>query len=158
VNLGAAAVMTLWLGLTALPTTAADDPAPPPPTTSRYGASTDGLGEARSHIQAGRWPQALRELRRVNLRADADWNNLMGFVLRKGNPPDYAGAQQHYDAALRINPAHQGALEYAGELALMQNDVPRAQEYLRRLQATCSSPCEPLDDLQAAIRRHTAPR
>ena len=51
----------------------------------------------------------------------------MGYALRKQAAPDLEGAQRHYDAALRINPQHLGALEYAGELALMKKDLPAAE-------------------------------
>jgi len=133
------------------PAWAADDPEPPP-------AAVDPLGEARGHIAAQRWPQALRALRRANRADDADWNNLMGYALRKSSPPDLAGARRHYDTALRLQPAHRGALEYAGELALMQGDPDRARGYLRRLEAACPGGCEELADLREAIARHTAGR
>ena len=61
--------------------------------------------------------------------------------------------QRHYDAALRIDPAHQGALEYAGELALMKGDLATAEKHLATLARLCTSPCEPLDDLQQAVAR-----
>lgn len=149
----------LLLGLAgAAPLQAADDPSPPPPPRGAAPAA-DPLGEARAHVRAGRWPQALAALRRADLAADADWNNLMGYVLRKGSPPDLDGAQRHYDAALRIQPAHRGALEYAGELALMRNDPARARAYLERLQAACPAGCEELSDLRQALARHGgAPR
>ena len=119
-------------------------------------AAADPLGAAREHVEAKRWPAALTELRRVNATSSADWNNLMGYALRKQAKPDLDGSQRYYDAALRINPRHMGALEYSGELALMKGDLPTAESRLAALAKLCSSPCEPLDDLKTAVARFKA--
>lgn len=146
------------LALLAVAARAADTtPEPPPPP--RYSAPAPApLAGAQAHIQAGRWPEALAELRRLNLERNADWNNLMGFALRKQATPDLDGAQRFYDAALRIDPNHLGALEYVGELALMRRDLPAAEAYLARLQRACgiASPCEPLEALKKAIGSYKA--
>ena len=103
------------------------EPAPPPPAARPAPAAVAPLAAAQAHLKAQRWAAAIDELRRVNASGDADWNNLMGYALRKQATPDLAGAQRHYDAALRLNANHQGALEYAGELALMKKDLPAAE-------------------------------
>ena len=147
------ALAALALGLVAwMPPTsfAADTPEPAP------APAADPLADARAHIQAGRWPAAIDALKRVNASGSADWNNLMGYALRKNSPPDLDGAQRHYDAALRIDPRHQGALEYSGELALMKGDLAAAEAKLATLSGLCRSPCEPLDDLRQAIARYKA--
>ena len=131
---------------------AADTPEPAPQPT----ALADPLAAARGHIAAQRWTAAIDALRSVDARGDADWNNLMGYALRKQAPPDLEGAQRHYDAALKINPRHQGALEYSGELALMKGDLPTAEMRLAALALLCRSPCEPLDDLKKAVARYKA--
>ena len=133
-------------------TQAADSEPSPPPRA----AAPQPLAAARAQVKAQNWPAALVELQRVNASGDADWNNLMGFALRKQATPDLDGAQRHYDAALRIDPRHQGALEYAGELALMKGNLPTAQAHLATLSQLCSSPCDPLDDLKKAIARFQA--
>lgn len=132
---------------------AADTEPSPPPAQS---APADALAAARAHIQSQRWPAAIAELQRVNAGTNADWNNLMGFALRKQARPDLDGAQRHYDAALRIQPQHLGALEYAGELALMRGDLPTAEMRLAALARLCQTPCEPLDDLKKAVARYKA--
>ena len=119
-------------------------------------APIDKLAAARRHIQAQRWPDALAELKRANDNGNADWNNLMGYAQRKQAKPDLDAAQKHYDAALRINPQHQGALEYAGELALMKKDLATAEAHLATLSRLCKSPCEPLDDLKKAVAAYKA--
>jgi Tfp pilus assembly protein PilF len=80
----------------------------------------------------------------------------MGYSLRKRNPPDLDGAQRHYDAALRIQPQHRGALEYSGELALMKGDLATAEQRLATLVSACGGPCEERADLERAIAKFKA--
>jgi len=152
---GAAALLA-GMGLMPLAATAADTPEPAPAPKAAPAPAADPLAGARAHIQASRWQAAIDELKRVNATGSADWNNLMGFALRKNTPPDLDGAQRHYDAALRIDPRHPGALEYSGELALMKGDLTTAEAKLAALAGLCTSPCEALDDLKQAIARYKA--
>ncbi len=141
--------LSLSLCAALAPAHAADtEPTPP--------KATDPLGAARTHIAAKRWPAAIVELQKLNGTGSADWNNLMGYALRKQATPDLEGAQRHYDAALRIDPRHRGALEYAGELALMKGNLPAAEERLAALARVCTTPCEELDDLKKIIARYKA--
>ncbi len=137
--------------LASAPLHAADTPMPAPAA-----APADPLKRARDAIAAQRWSAAIDELKRLNRTQSADWNNLMGYALRKQAAPDLDGAQRYYEAALRIDPKHQGALEYAGELDLMTGRLPEAEQKLARLAQLCNSPCEPLDDLKKAIDRYRA--
>ncbi|MCK7493043.1 MAG: UPF0149 family protein [Comamonadaceae bacterium] len=86
---------------------AADTPSPRP-----RGGRPAGRRRASRHRRQAAGRRAVAELRKVNATGNADWNNLMGYALRKQPTPDLDGAQRHYDAALRIDPRHQGALEY----------------------------------------------
>jgi Flp pilus assembly protein TadD len=140
--------VAMWTAVA--PALAADTPDPAPV------AVVDPLASARKHIESRRWPAAIDALKKVNAGGSADWNNLMGYALRKQASPDLDGAQRHYDAALRIDPRHQGALEYSGELALMKGDLPTAEARLATLSGLCRSPCEALDDLQKAVARYKA--
>ena len=136
---------------------AADTPEPAAAApTAKAAPAPQPLAAARAHIQAAQWGAAIDELRRANSSGSADWNNLMGYVLRKQARPDLDGAQKHYDAALKINPRHQGALEYAGELALMKRDLATAEAHLATLSKLCSTPCEALDDLKKAVADYKA--
>jgi Flp pilus assembly protein TadD len=143
--------LAMGLLIAAGPAAAADTP--PEPVRA---APADPLGAARGHIKAARWQAAIEELRRVNASGDADWNNLMGYAMRKQAPPDLDASQRYYDAALKINPQHQGALEYSGELALMKGDLATAEARLATLSQLCRTPCEPLDDLKRSIARYKA--
>jgi len=145
-------MLALGALLVALGAQAADTPAPAPAPARQ----ADPLAAARGHIQAQRWDAALAELRKLNNTGSADWNNLMGYALRKQAKPDLDGAQRHYDAALKIDPNHTGALEYSGELALMKGDLATAEARLATLSKVCSTPCEPLDDLKKAVARYKA--
>ena len=133
-----------------VPLHAADTPEPTPPK------AVDPLAPARAHIVAKRWPAAIDDLRKVNATGSADWNNLMGYALRKQATPDLEGAQRHYDAALRIDPRHRGALASSGELALMKGELPVAEQKLEALARICSGGCEEHDELKTAVGRYKA--
>ncbi len=144
----ALAAVSLLACLTVQPAHAADTPEPPPARTA------DPLTSARKAIADERWNAAIAELRKVNATGSADWNNLLGYALRKQAKPDLDGAQRHYDAALRLDPRHKGALEYAGELALMKSDLVTAEAHLAALARLCPGGCEEHTDLQKAIARY----
>jgi hypothetical protein len=147
----------LLLGLAAPAALAADTaPPPPPPRAAAPVAAVDPLAAARGHIANRRWPDAIDALRKVNATGDADWNNLMGYALRKQATPDLDGSQRFYDAALRINPQHQGALEYSAELALMKGDLATAEAKAAALARVCNAPCAPLNDLNKSIASYKA--
>ena len=119
-------------------------------------APNDKLAPARAQIAAGQWRAAIDELKRINDTGSADWNNLMGYSLRKAKQPDYEAAEHFYDEALRIDPKHRGALEYSGELYLMKGDLPKAEERLARLDKVCFLPCAEYRDLKKAIGNYKA--
>ena len=121
---------------------------------TRSPAATDRLAPARSQIAQKNWPAAITELGRLNDTGSADWQNLMGYSLRKNQPPDHAAAERHYDEALRINPQHRGALEYSGELYLLTNRLPLAEARLATLDKACRLPCDEYTDLKQAIAHH----
>ena len=118
-----------------------------------YGQS-DPLRPAKDLLAAKDFDAALAELRRTNDTGNADWNNLMGYALRKQKTPDLPGAEDHYKEALRINPHHRGALEYSGELYLMKGDLPSAEKQLARLDKECFLPCEEYSDLKRAVQQY----
>lgn len=134
------------------PLHAADTSSDPPPARE----AADPLAAARAEIAAKRWTAAVEALKKADRPASADWNNLMGYALRKKNPPDLDGAQRFYDAALRIDPRHRGALEYSGELALMKGDLAGAEARLATLVTVCTVGCEEREDLDKAIRKFKA--
>ena len=138
-----------WLVLAFPVARAADEPPP-------KAAKADPLAAARAQIAKRDWAGAIAELERVNASTSADWNNLMGYCLRKRASPDLAAAERHYDTALRIDPKHRGALEYSGELYLMTGRLDRAEQQLAVLDKLCFLPCEEYTDLKKAVERHKA--
>jgi hypothetical protein len=126
------------------------------PAPAAAAAPANRLEKARELIAQRQWSAALAELRRVGDTGNADWNNLMGFVLRKGDAPDLAASERYYDAALRIDPHHLNTLEYSGELYLMKGDLAKAEGRLATLESLCSAGCPQATDLGAAIGRYKA--
>ncbi len=119
-------------------------------------AAPDKLSEARVLIKARKWSEAVTELKRVNDPASADWNNLMGFSIRRGSSPDLDASERYYNEALRINPGHRGALEYSGQLYLMKGDLASAEKRLAVLDKACTFGCDEYTDLKKAIERFKA--
>ncbi len=118
--------------------------------------SPDKLDGVRAQIAAKNFPGAIDELKRANDTGDADWNNLMGYSLRKAPTPDFTGAEKFYDEALRIDPKHRGALEYSGELYLQTGDLAKAEQRLAALDKACTFWCSEYSDLKKAIAQYKA--
>jgi len=114
----------------------------------------DKLDGVRAQIEINNFPGAIEELKRINDAGSADWNNLMGYSLRKGPTPDFAGAEKFYNEALRIDPKHLGALEYSGELYLQTGDLARAEQRLAALDKACFFGCPEYTDLKKAVAQY----
>lgn len=112
------------------------------------------LTQARASIKVEKYDQAIQQLQAANETSSADWNNLLGYSLRKKQPPDLAGAERYYQAALKIDPDHRGALEYYGKLKLINNDLPGAEALLVRLDKACTFGCEEYSDLKEAVQKY----
>jgi len=112
------------------------------------------LTESRASIKANKYDQAIKQLQLANETNSADWNNLMGYSLRKKQPPDLVSAEKYYQAALKIDPGHRGALEYYGMLKLTNNDLPGAEALLAKLDKVCTFGCEEYSDLKEAIQKY----
>ena len=52
------------------------------------------LTDARASIKSNNYEQALKQLQSANEVNSADWNNLMGYSLRKKQPPDLAASEK----------------------------------------------------------------
>ena len=118
--------------------------------------ANDKLSAARAKVAAKDWPGAVDELKRANDPASADWNNLMGYSLRKAGAANAAESERYYNEALRIDPKHKGALEYSGELYLMMGDLPKAEQRLTALDKACFLPCSEYKDLKNAVAKYKA--
>lgn len=152
-RLALAAVASIVLVLAAPPVPAADDAPPAKAAAPGAAAAADKLAPARKLLAEGKWTAAIDALKKLNDTGSADWNNLMGYSHRKERGPDYMAAERYYDAALRIDPRHKGALEYSGELYLMRGELPRAESRLAELNKVCGSNCGEYKDLKGEIDR-----
>lgn len=112
--------------------------------------------DAQKEIKANNYDAAIKTLLAANQPNSADWNNLLGYAQRKKTSPDLAAAERYYQAALKIDPKHRGALEYYGELFLMKNDLAGAEQMLARLNKACFLSCEEYRDLKDAIAKYKA--
>jgi len=111
-------------------------------------------GEAQKEIKEKNYDGAIKTLLAANEPNSADWNNLLGYAQRKKSPPNLNAAEFYYQAALKIDPKHKGALEYYGELLLMKNDLLGAEQMLARLDKVCFFSCEEYRDLKEAIVKY----
>jgi len=116
--------------------------------------ANDKLSAARAKIAAKDWPAAVDELKKVNDTNSADWNNLMGYSLRKAGSANASESERYYNEALRIDPKHKGALEYSGELYLMMGNLPQAEQRLAALDKACFLPCSEHKDLKNAVAKY----
>lgn len=109
--------------------------------------------EAKSYTNAFK---RLLEVETDNADISADWNNLMGYTMRKLEDPDLEAAEEHYLKALELKADHKGALEYYGELKLQQGDLEGAKQLLSRLEEVCAEGCEELDTLKKSVEDYEA--
>jgi tetratricopeptide (TPR) repeat protein len=72
----------------------------------------------------------------------------MGYSNREMNR--LSEAARYYEAALKVNPKHIGALEYQGERFVEMQDYDRARQNLKLIGAICGH-CEEAIDLRAAL-------
>ena len=114
------------------------------------------VGRYEAAVGRQDWPAAQAAMRDALSRepADADFNNLYAYSLRKGANPDMNLVFKHYNEALRIDPKHKGAHEYIGEAYLMVGNVSKAKEHLGALDKLCFFGCSEYSDLKRAISEH----
>ena len=107
--------------------------------------------QAVALINEGRYEPA------IALLEDALWSagphpdllTYLGFASRKLGRIDTA--RRWYGQALAVAPNHRGALEYYGELKLLQGDRAGALDHLARLERVCGYGCVQADELRAQI-------
>lgn len=147
------ATRALCLGLVLLAT--AFSQAEPRPEA--YGSIPDHYASVREALQAKEWATALNALQQLARETppvtdEAEFHNLTGFALRQHDASKLSTAIDHYQRALRIDPAHVQAREYLGQAHLMQGRTDLAQEQLTLIEHHCRGRlCEAWRDLQAAI-------
>ncbi len=83
--------------------------------------------------------------------ANADYQSLYAYSIRKGDNPNMDEVFRHYNEALRIDPSHRNAHEYLGEAYLMTGNLDKAKEHLQILDKLCFFPCEQYSMLKKAV-------
>ena len=117
------------------------------------GSSDYVIEDAQYEIDNGNFEEAVLVLEEV-IEAEgenADLLNLMGYSLR--NLDRDQEAMDFYKQALAMDPDHQGALEYQGELYLKMGDQAAAEANLAKLAELCPDGCDAHGILQTAIER-----
>ncbi|MDP1524185.1 MAG: tetratricopeptide repeat protein [Hydrogenophaga sp.] len=139
--------------------TALAEPRPEP-----YSTGADVFSETRQALQSQQWLQALDALRQLSrvmpeITDDAEFHNLMGYSLRQASPSHLGAAVDHYQQALRLEPAHVQARAYLGQAYLMQGRPDLAREQLQHIEHLCKGQaCETWRDLQRAIQTQPVQR
>ena len=143
-----AIVVAVWLGAIMAPSAMRADPTDDDPNAV---ALDPDYAAGKKAIEAKDWRAAVKALSAAALRdtRNPDIQNYLGYAHR--HLGDLKLAFVHYERALKLNPRHRGAHEYAGEAALLAGDLPRAQRHLAALKTICVLPCEEYDDLKAAV-------
>lgn len=143
----------------ATPKPAAASPTPTPsqtptasstPTTATKSVATQ-LSSIRELVAAQNFASAKTALEQADQQFpnNADVNNLLGFVNRKLK--QYSQSATYYTKALKIDPNHLGALEYQGELFIIQKKTALAKKNLDKLKQLCGVKCEEYLDLKKVI-------
>ena len=128
---------------------------PTPTPSSSGGVATKSLASQLASIRLviadQNYSQALTALQSADREYanNADVNNLLGFVSRKLK--QYPQSATYYAKALRIDPNHLGALEYQGELFVIQKKNALAKKNLDKLKKLCGAKCEEYLDLKKVI-------
>ena len=146
-----AVMVAVWFSAIMAPAAVRADPTDDDPNAA---ALDPDYAAGKRAIEAKDWRAAVKALSAAALRdtRNADIQNYLGYAYR--HLGDMARAFAHYERALKLNPRHRGAHEYAGEAALLAGDLPRAQRHLAALKTICVLPCEEYDDLKAAVEAY----
>ena len=120
------------------------------PTTAAKSVATQ-LSAIRELVAAQNFASAKTALEQADQQFpnNADVNNLLGFVNRKLKM--YSQSATYYTKALKIDPNHLGALEYQGELFMIQKKTALAKKNLDKLKKLCGVNCEEYLDLKKVI-------
>jgi tetratricopeptide (TPR) repeat protein len=114
-------------------------------------AKTDSdYDKAVKAVKAEKYRDAIELLQKVVQKepAKADAWNYLGYSQRKTGM--FEDALKSYTRALEIDPRHRGAHEYVGELYLQTDNLPKAEEHLKKLIEICGN-CSEKKDLEKAV-------
>ena len=97
---------------------------------------SDQFRAVKALIYTEKYVEAYENLTTLVVKKNEDdRQNLLGFTARKSG--NYKKAAKHYEAALKLNPKHLGALEYQGELFIALGEYDKAETNLNRIKNLC---------------------
>jgi Flp pilus assembly protein TadD len=121
------------------------------PAAAKSADPSQDYAMAKQASDTGDYQKAIGLLNKV-VAADprnADAYNLLGYSHR--NTGELTKAAVFYRRALSIDPEHRGALEYQGELFIMQGSLTAAEENLAKLAKLCPDGCDARKELETAL-------
>lgn len=126
-----------------------------PAPTSEPAATADGdYGKANELLDDGRYAEAVVLLEKVIERdpGNADAWSQLGFASRKTRT--WAKSEMYYAKALALDPKHEQAMEYMGEMYLETDRPELARTMLDKLVKLCPDGCEARSELELAFEAH----
>lgn len=121
------------------------------PAGAMSGGDDVNLADVERLIESEKFEDAVMKLQAYTEASpfDPDGYNLLGYSQRQLGA--YDEAKSAYDRALRLDPAHKGAMEYLGELYLQTGKPEEAKAMLTRLEEACGTDCPEYRKLSEAI-------
>lgn len=129
--------------------------APAPATEDTPAVARDAdYAKAEQLIDEERYADAVPILQAVVKRSpnNADAWSQLGFASRKSG--NWKDGESYYAKALSLDPNHQEAMEYLGELYLETDRPKQAEALLKKLEKLCPDGCEARSELEEAIEKH----
>ena len=108
--------------------------------------------EGKKALESQDWKKAIDLLSKAvqAVPNNSDAHNLLGYAYRKTGRFDASFVQ--YNEALKLDPMNRHAHEYIGEVYLLTDNLPKAEQHLAELQRICSPiPCEEYKELKRAV-------
>lgn len=154
VKLALAALLALALAGGSALAAGSSDSDSPSPSPSPASSQPSQYDQAVQLIEAQNYNGAIPLLEAVTQQQpnNADAWNYLGFAYR--NVERYDEAFAAYNQALMIDPDHDGANEYLGELYLMTGDLDSAEQQLQVLDDNCTFSCEEYNELKDKIAEY----
>jgi Flp pilus assembly protein TadD len=124
-------------------------------TTPAANAQNTDYAAGQKWVEAKDWKRAVASFERATSAEpkNADAWNMLGYSRRWAG--DVKGAFAAYDRALALDPKHRGANSYLGIAHLRNNDLPKAQTQLTKVEGLCGKDCEEYKRLADAIAKYT---
>lgn len=125
--------------------------APAASTEEKPGVAGSEYDQAMALIDDERYADAVPLLEiavKKNPKSPDAWSQL-GFASRKSG--NWKSGEGYYAKALALDPNHQEAMEYLGELYLETNRPDQAKALLLKLTKLCPDGCEARSELEEAL-------